>query len=207
VSDQPEPEAKTTNVTSAASTSQGLPVKGVALLLLAFAVIVGGVIYGLASWQYRSLAELKDAIAKQQATIQNVDASLAKLREENSASLTSLRTENADLRSRLAAAESRVTTSEAAFAQSQRRDPDAIYQLGVEVGRVTGASEDRAASTITFDSIEGGNFDRGKEFDYRDLTLMVKSHQGAMTSITGRGVQTQLTGVEATIVRTRALPK
>jgi len=106
--------------------------------------IVGGIIYGLASWQYRNIIELKDAIARQHATIQNVDASLA-----------SLRAENADLRARLA-------TSESAIAQSQRRDPDAIYQLGVEVGRVTGASEDRAASTVTFESIEGGNFDRAR---------------------------------------------
>ena len=99
-----------------------------------------------------------------------------------------------------------VLAAEAAIAQSQRRDPDGIYQNGVEVSRVTGASEDRAASTVTFESIEGGNFDRAKEFDYRDLTLVVKSQKGAMTSLTGRGVQTQLTGVEATIVKTRAAP-
>ncbi|MGZ5835256.1 MAG: hypothetical protein ACXWKC_14375 [Xanthobacteraceae bacterium] len=188
MSDQPEPEARTT---------QARPINGAALLLLAVAVIVGGLIYGV--WQNRSVAELKDAIAGTQTTIQNLNASLDKLRAENSAGLASLRAENADLRSRLAVAE-------AAIAQSQRRDPDAIYQGGAEVGRVAGASEDRAASTVTFESIEGGNFDRAKEFDYRDLTLVVKSHQGAMTSLTSRGVQTQLTGVQATIVKTRAAP-
>ncbi len=71
---------------------------------------------------------------------------------------------------------------------------------------MAGASEDRAASTVTFDTIEGGTFDRGKEFDYRDLTLVVKNYQGASTSFTGRGVQTQLTGVLATIVKTRTAP-
>jgi hypothetical protein len=183
----------------AAKTNQGRRIKGVALLLLAVAVIAGGVAYGVASWQQRSVAEFKDAIASAQTTVQNVNASLAKLREENNAGLASLRAENADLRSRLAMAE-------AAIAKSQRRDPDAIYQMGAEVGRVTGANEDRASSTVTFESIEGGNFDRAKEFDYRDLTLVVKSQKGAMTSFTGRGVQTQLTGVEAAIVKTRASP-
>ena len=179
MSDQSVPEART---------NQGRPIKGVALLLLAVAVIVGGLTYGVASWQYRSVAELKDAIASQQTTIQNFDASLANLRAEN-----------ADLRSRLAAAEAAIT-------RGQRRDPDAIYQMGAEVGRVAGVREDRASSTVTFESIEGGNFDRAKEFEYRDLVLMVKSHKSAMTSFTGRGVQTQLTGVQATIVKTRAVP-
>jgi hypothetical protein len=234
MSDQPVP-ATTTNPKA----NPGLSVKGAALLLLAIVVIIGGVIYGVASWQYRSLVELKDAVAKQQTTIQKFDASVAKLREdnnatlaklreensasldklraesnttlaglraENSAALDKLRAENAELRAQLTAAESRAKTTEAAFAKSQQRDPDAIYQSGVEVGRVSGANEDRASSTVTFEAIEGGNFDRGKEFDYRDLTLMVKSHQGAMTSITGRGIQTQLTGVSATIVKTRTTP-
>ena len=183
-----------------------LPVKAVALLLLAAAVIAGGISYGVASRQNGSVVALKDAVASQQAAIQKFDATLASLRAENSASLDKLRAENADLRTRLATAESRVSTAEAAISKSQQRNPDAIYQLGAEVGRVTGAREDRAASTVTFKSIDGGNFDRGKEFDYRDLTLMVKSHQGASTSFTGRGVQTQLTGVEATIVKIRATP-
>ncbi len=184
-----EPEAKTNGSgTNGGKTNQGRPVNGVALLLLAVAVVVGGITYGVASWQYRSVVELKDAIASAQATTRNFDAGLA-----------SLRAENADLRARL-------TTAEAAVARSQRRDPDAIYQLGAEVGRVAGAREDRASSMVTFESIDGGSFDGGKEFEYRDLTLVVKNQQSAMTSFTGRGVQTQLTGVEATIVRTRAAP-
>jgi len=35
---------------------------------------------------------------------------------------------------------------------------------------------------------------------------MVKSHQSATTSITGRGVQRQLTGVQAAIVKTPGAP-
>ena len=218
MSDQPEPAAKTTDsATKGDSAIQTLAVKGVALLLLAVALIAGGLSYGVSSWQQRSVAELHEAIASQQTTIKTVNdtvakmrdessANLTRMREENNAGLTTLRAENADLRARLAAAESRVATAEAAISKSQQRNPDAIYQLGAEVGRVAGASEDRAASTVTFEAIDGGNFDRGKEFDWRDLTLMVKSHKGAMTSFTGRGVQTQLTGVEATIVRTRAAP-
>jgi outer membrane murein-binding lipoprotein Lpp len=171
-----------------ATTNQGLPIRAVALLLLAVAVIAGGLAYGVVSWQYRSMIELKDAIASQQTAIQTMNASLDKLRADN-----------AELRSRIAAAE-------AAISKSARREPDAIYQMGAEVGRVTGAREDRASSTVTFESIEGGNFDRAKEFEYRDLTLIVKSHKSALTSFTGRGVQTQLTGVVAAIVRTRAAP-
>ena len=190
MSDRSEPEART---------NQGRPIKGVALLLLAVAVIAGGLAYGVASWQYRGVAEFKDAIAGQQKTIDNLSASLADVRAENNASLDKLRAENAELRSRMAAAE-------AAIGRSQKRDPDAIYQMGAEVGRVTGAREDRAASTVTFESIEAGNFDREKEFDYRDLTLVVKSHKSALTSFTGRGVQTQLTGVEASIVKKRDAP-
>jgi uncharacterized coiled-coil protein SlyX len=182
-----------------ATTNPGLPIKAVALLLLAVAVVVGGLTYGVASWQHRNMAELKDAIASQQKTIDDLSASVTKLRADNTASLAKLRADHDELRSRLAKAE-------AGIGKSTRRDPDAIYQAGAEVGRVTGAREDRASSTVTFDSIEGGNFDREKEFDYRDLTLLVKSHKSALTSFTGRGVQTQLTGVVATIVRTRAAP-
>ena len=172
-------------------TNQGRPIQGVALLLLAVAVIAGGIAYGVAAWQNGGVAELKDAIASQQKTIDNFNASLTSVRAESSANLDKLRAENDDLRSRLTKAEAAIT---------QRRDPDAIYQMGAEVGRVTGAREDRAASTVTFESIEGGNFDRAREFEYRDLTLMVKSQKSALTSLTGRGVQTQLTGVLATIV-------
>lgn len=184
MSDPSKPEART---------NQGRPIQGVVLLLLAVAIIAGGVAYGVAAWQNGGVAELKDAIASQQKTIDNFNASLTSVRAENSANLDKLRAENDELRSRLAKAE-------AAIAKTQRRDPDAIYQMGAEVGRVTGAREDRAASTVTFESIEGGNFDRAKEFEYRDLTLVVKSHKSALTSFTGRGVQTQLTGVLATIV-------
>jgi hypothetical protein len=198
--------------------------KSVALPLLAIAVIVGGLAYGIVSW--RSIGELRDALAGAQATIQNGsaelaksradnDAGLAKIRDENNASLdklraesstglAGLRTENADLKSRLAAAESRLAATAGAFAKSQQRDPDAVYQAGAEVGRVTGAHEDRAAATVTFDKIEGGGFDKAKEFDWRDHVLTVKSQKGAMTSFTGRGVQVELTGVEAAIVRPRA---
>jgi predicted negative regulator of RcsB-dependent stress response len=228
MSDQSEPEAKTTSATKSDSAIQTLAVKGVALLLLAVALIAGGLSYGVSSWQQRNVAELQEALASQQTTIKTVNdtltkmreesgtnltrmreennAGLSKLREENSAGLAALRAENAELRAQLAAAESRASTTEAAFAKSQQRDPNALYQLGAEVARVAGAKEDRDASIVTFESIDGGNFDRGKEFDWRDLTLKVKSHKGAMTSFTGRGVQIQMTGVEATIVRTRAAP-
>jgi uncharacterized coiled-coil protein SlyX len=191
MSDQSKPEA---------TTNQGLPVKAVALLLLAVAVIVGGVAYGLVSWQKRSVTELKDAIAGQQKTIDDLNASLTKLRTDNTAGLAKLRADHDELRSRLAKAEAQIAQGK------PPRDPDAIYQMGAEVGRVTGAREDRASSTVTFESIEGGNFDREKEFEYRDLTLLVKSHKSALTSFTGRGVQTRLTGVVATIVKTRAGP-
>jgi hypothetical protein len=223
MSDQPAPHAA-----AAPAAQPALSLKSVALLLLAVAVIAGGVAYGVASSQVRSTVELKDALARSQAMLQNGEASLAKIRQENTASLASLRAEssaafeklraeqsatlealraeNAELRSRLAASDSRVATAEAAIAKSRRRDPNAIYQAGVEVGRVSGASEDRAASIVTFQRIEGGNFDRNREFDFRDLVLRVKSHKGALTSFTGRGVQTELTGVEATIVRTRPPP-
>jgi peptidoglycan hydrolase CwlO-like protein len=133
------------------------------------------------------LAAAESARATQQSTIQSLDTAL-----------NSLRADNADLRARLAAAD-------AALARGQRpRDPNAIFQMGAEVGRVTGAQEDRDAKTVTFASIEGGNFDRGQEFEYRDLTLRVTSHKSAMTSFTGRGVRTEMTGVQAAIVGVRS---
>jgi hypothetical protein len=197
----------------------------VAFLLLAVAAIVGGLTYGVVSSQYRDAIARNDAaIATHQTTIRNLETSLTGLRAENTdlrtrlataqsaiatqktatqaldTSLTNLRAENADLRARLAAAD-------AALARGQRpRDPNAIFQMGAEVGRVTGAREDRDAKTVTFETIEGGNFDRAQDFEYRDLTLRVTSHKSAMTSFTGRGVRTELTGVEATIVGTRPAP-
>jgi len=192
-------------VASGGGTNQTSRAKGVALLLLAVALIAGGFAYVIAG-QYRSIAELQDAIASQQTTLKTVNDTLARLRDDNSAGLTALRAENADLRTRLAAAEARVSTAEAAISKSQQRNPNAIYQLGAEVGRVAGAREDRAASTVTFESIDGGSFDRGKEFDWRDLVLKVTKHESATTSFTGRGVQVQMTGVQATIVRTRGAP-
>jgi septal ring factor EnvC (AmiA/AmiB activator) len=216
MSAQPEP---------AAATSRGRLIGGVALLLLAVAAIAGGAAYGLVSSHYRGAIALKDAaVATHETAIRNLETSLTGLRTENTdlrsrlataesaittqknaiqtldTSLANLRAENADLRTRLA-------TADATVARSQRpRDPDAIFQMGAEVGRVAGAQEDRASSTVTFETIEGGNFDREKEFEYRDLTLLVKSHKSALTSFTGRGVRTELTGVEATIVRTRPGP-
>ena len=176
----------------AARTTQGRPINSAALLLLAVAIIVGGVIYGV--WQNRSVAELKDAIANAQTTIQNVNASLDKLRTENSANLNKLREENsatlavmraensvgldklradnADLRSRLAAAEARGATTEAALAKTQQRDPDAIYQAGAIVGRVTGAHEDRAASIVTFE------IDRRRQLRPRKGIRLSRSHAG-----------------------------
>src|SRR5262249_40966964 len=86
MSTQPEP---------AVTTSRGLSVASVALLLLAVAVIASGATYGLVASQYRDLIAIKDtAIATQQTAIRNFDNSLAGLRAENT-----------DLRSRLAAAE------------------------------------------------------------------------------------------------------
>jgi uncharacterized coiled-coil protein SlyX len=251
MSAQPEPTASPRQTRLAA---------GVALLLVAVAAIVGGVTYGLLSSQYRGTIALKDtAIATQQTAIQNAETSLTGLRAENTdlrsrlaaaeaaranqqtatqnadAALSGLRSEIANLQSRLATAEAaratqqstiqsldtaltslradnadlraRLAAADAALARSQRpRDPNAIYQMGAEVGRVTGANEDRDAKTVTFETIEGGNFDRGQEFEYRNLTLRVTSHKSAMTSFTGRGVRTEMTGVQATIVGTRPAP-
>jgi small-conductance mechanosensitive channel len=149
---------------------------------------VSGLRAEIAGLQSR-LAATESARATQQSTIQSLDTAL-----------NSLRADNADLRARLAAAD-------AALARGQRpRDPNAIFQMGAEVGRVTGAREDRDARTVTFESIEGGNFDRGQEFEYRDLTLRVTSHKSALTSFTGRGVRTEMTGVQTTIVGVRAGP-
>jgi hypothetical protein len=167
-------------------------IKEAPLLLIVGAIVVGSLAYIAAYWRYDGLIDVKDAtIASQQTTVQNLNASLSNLRSEN-----------ADLRLRL-------TTAEASIARSQRpRDLDAIFQMGAEVGRVTGAREDRGSSMISFEAIEGnGNFDRAKEFEYRDLTLVVKNQKRATTSYTGRGVQTRLTEVEATITRPPASPQ
>jgi hypothetical protein len=203
----------------------GLLVAIAAIALAAGAAIAGGVTHKIVASQYGSAIALKDTtIAKQQTAIQTVDTTVSGLRAEITSlqsrlaaaesaratqqstiqsldtALNSLRADNADLRARLAAAD-------AALARGQRpRDPNAIFQMGAEVGRVTGAREDRDAKTVTFDSIEGGNFDRGQEFEYRDLTLRVTSHKSALTSFTGRGVRTELTGVQTTIVGTRPPP-
>jgi hypothetical protein len=52
------------------------------------------------------------------------------------------------------------------------RDPDAIYQNGNAVGRVTGARITLNESRVYFDQIENtGNLDRSKTFEYREYIL------------------------------------
>jgi hypothetical protein len=74
------------------------------------------------------------------------------------------------------------------------RDPDALYQNGNGVGKVTGARITLNESKVFFEQIENaGNLDTSKPFEYRDYVLRfirADSHIGML--ITPSGVATNV---------------
>ena len=56
------------------------------------------------------------------------------------------------------------------------RDPDGIYQLGVQVGSVLQPNRDESKGIATFGAIVGATkFNAERDFEYRDLVLHIKS--------------------------------
>jgi hypothetical protein len=56
------------------------------------------------------------------------------------------------------------------------RDPDGIYQFGVQVGSVLQPNSDESKGIATFGAIVGATkFNAERDFEYRDLVLHIKS--------------------------------
>ena len=85
------------------------------------------------------------------------------------------------------------------------RDPDGIFQHGVQVGRVVLALADPARGSATFQQIvEAADFDTSAEFDYRDWVLRLEGVGGDMRSQIGGTRSRALSQVVCRIERQRA---
>ena len=85
------------------------------------------------------------------------------------------------------------------------RDPDGIFQRGVQVGRVVLALTDPARGSATFQQIvEAADFDTSAEFDYRDWVLRLQGVGGDMRSQIGGTRSRALSQVVCRIERKRA---
>ena len=85
------------------------------------------------------------------------------------------------------------------------RDPDGIFQHGVQVGRVVLALTDPARGSATFQQIvEAADFDTSAEFDYRDWVLRLQGVGGDMRSQIGGTRSRTLSQVVCRIERQRA---
>jgi hypothetical protein len=101
----------------------------------------------------------------------------------------------------LAAGIAAVTLKRSAQPPSTARDPDGLYQLGMEVGTAVGATIDTAHSSVTFQGIKSvGKLDPAKDVEYRDFVLQcnglaseapVGRIPGLVVSVAG-GVQCQI---------------
>ena len=133
--------------------------RGAAILA---AAIISWILFAVFSLAYQAVMIRKfAAINHQQGVIANLNSTIA-----------GLRAENAELRSKLSVKP--VQTIEPPK-NSPMRDLDGIFQLGSQVGKVTGAKTDGGNSTVFFKNIfSEGNFNPNANFEYRDLTLHVK---------------------------------
>lgn len=85
------------------------------------------------------------------------------------------------------------------------RDPDGIFQHGVQVGRVVLALTDPARGSASFQQIvEAADFDTSAEFDYRDWVLRLQGVGGDMRSQIGGTRSRTLSQVVCRIERQRA---
>jgi hypothetical protein len=132
-------------------------------------IIISGILGAVFSWLYQAAMIQKDeAINTQQITITNLNSMMEDLRAEN-----------ARLRSKISATSAHSIETPK---NSPRRDPDAIFQLGTQVGKVTGTEVYRENSTVMFKSIfSRGNFNPNDYFEYRDLVLHIKNMGHSMS--------------------------
>ena len=85
------------------------------------------------------------------------------------------------------------------------RDPDAIFQNGVQVGRAILGLADPATGSASFQQIaEAADFDTSAEFDYRDWVLRLEGVGGDARSQIGGMRQRTLSRVVCRIDRRRA---
>lgn len=85
------------------------------------------------------------------------------------------------------------------------RDPDAIFQNGVQVGRAILGLADPATGSASFQQIaEAADFDTSAEFDYRDWVLRLEGVGGDARSQIGGTRQRTLSRVVCRIDRRRA---
>lgn len=81
-------------------------------------------------------------------------------------------------------------------------DPDGIYQLGAQVGVVSGAAIDLEHSEISFQTLgANGNFDQKREFSYRNYILKISKYSAAAESRTGMSALQTYYNVVAQILR------
>jgi hypothetical protein len=147
---------------------------GAPMASFSVAVVLAAVIWMAMNWAYgKSVAGKNSVITDQQTTI------------------TNLRAEIADLKA------GRCTSSD----QSSTVDPDAILQVGRQVGRVQGAEINRSQGEAKFMEILGGpDFNDKADFVYRDMTVRI-SGMVSFTKGNMLGNRTQrFTGVVCQIV-------
>jgi hypothetical protein len=85
------------------------------------------------------------------------------------------------------------------------RDPDAIFQNGVQVGRAILGLADPATGSASFQQIaEAADFDTSAEFEYRDWVLRLEGVGGDARSQIGGTRQRTLSRVVCRIDRRRA---
>ncbi|HEY6983873.1 MAG TPA: hypothetical protein VH499_23215 [Reyranella sp.] len=116
-----------------------------------------------------------------------------------------------DMQARQAQSAARIEALERRIAELEAeppppsRDPDGIFQHGVQVGRVILPLADPARSSATFQQIvEAADFDASAEFDYRDWVLSLQGVGGDVRSRIGGTRSRSLSNVVCRIERTRA---
>jgi hypothetical protein len=87
---------------------------------------------------------------------------------------------------------------------ARTRDPDGVFQLGQQVGRVDLPEIDESKSIAQFHRITGAaNFNTSREFEYRNYVLRIRTIAGETTGDLA-GLRTRaLVGVECDIVDRR----
>lgn len=132
------------------------------LVFVATTVLAFGVAYFLVTLRFQGVVDQRTAALEQKAaTIESLKAQIDSLQDR--------------LKDRQQQLALRPAPPEPSSSASTARDPDGIYQFGLQVGTGQMAQTDESGGFVRFGTISGAvKFNEKKEFEYRNFVLRVK---------------------------------
>ena len=132
------------------------------LVFVATTLLACGVAYFLVALRFQGVVDQRTAALEQKtATIESLKAQIDGLQDRLK-----------DIQQQLAL---RPTPPAPSIPPSMARDPDGIYQFGIQVGTGQMAQADESRGLVRFATISGAvKFNEKKEFEYRNFVLRVK---------------------------------